>query len=498
MNRALRAGLSRREALIAGGALSASAVLGGAGAAEGKSTTTVRRRATASADVVVVGAGFSGLTAARRLVQAGRSVRVIEANARVGGRTLNLDLGGGRVTEAGGQWVGPGQDRVLALIGELGLETFKTYVEGKTIYHRGGRRQLYDGTVPPLAPATLVDYVQLQTRIEQMAATVPAATPWTAKDAATWDATTFGAWLDANSVIAESKYLLTVAFTTVLAEDPHETSLLRALHMVSSSGGLDHMVNVTGGAQESRVVGGTQAVALELARRLGRRVVLDSPVSSIEQHSGHVLVASPRLTVRAKRVIVAMAPADAQRIRFSPNLPGRRAALQRKWHNGTESKLFAVYEEPFWRKDGLNGQAVTDLPIASYVVDNSPPGGTPGVLLTFMGTAGSGPGLTYSDALLDDPAARKTAYLRDLVTLFGPKAGRPVAYLEKDWSHEPWINGCVSTRSPGTLTRYTDAHRAPVGRVHWAGTETAIRNEGYLDGAVSAGERAAEEVADAL
>jgi monoamine oxidase len=172
--------------------------------------------------------------------------------------------------------------------------------------------------------------------------------------------------------------------------------------------------------------------------------------------------------------------------------------LQRKWHNGTESKLFLVYDTPFWRADGYNGQALSDIPIAPYVADNSPPDGKVGILVTFMGTAGSGPGLTWSDELLNDPAARRAAFTEAATRLWGPKAANPTQYLEKDWSDEPWIKGCVSSRSPGTLTRYTNAARQAVGRIHWAGTETGILNEGYMDGAVSAGERAAKEVHDAL
>lgn len=487
--------MSRRGVLTLGGAAAVTGLtLGRAPARAAASTMDT------SADVVVVGAGVSGLTAARRLVQAGvGSVLVLEANDRVGGRTVNLDVAPGVITEGGGQWVGPGQDRVLALITELGLSTFKTYVDGNTIYLRNGNRQTYSGTVPPLGPATLADFAQVQTRLEQMASTVPAAAPWTAPNAVEWDGTTFGAWLDTNSLVDESRWLWTLAFTIICGEDPHNLSLLRALHMIATSGGTDHMINTTGGAQESRVVGGTQLISLTMANQLGQRVILGSPVSEIVQQSGGVLVKSARAQVSCRQVIVAMAPADAERIRFTPGLPVRREVLQRRWHNGTESKLFAVYDKPFWRAAGFSGQAITDLPTTPYVIDNSPPDGSVGILLTFMGTAGSGPGLKWSDALLNDPAARRAAFLQDLTTLFGPQAAQPVQYLEKDWVDEPWIQGCVSTRSPGLLTQYTDAVIQPVGRIHWAGTETATAAyEGYIDGAVRAGERAAQEVRSLL
>jgi monoamine oxidase len=343
----------------------------------------------------------------------------------------------------------------------------------------------------------LADFAQAQLRLERMARTVPVDAPWTAPNAEKWDSVTFGRWLDVNVRTAETRWLLTLVFTIIGAEDPHRTSLLLTLLRIAACGGIEHMINVTGGAQESRVVGGSQRISLTMAEHLGERVVLDSPVTEIRHMPQGMFVRSGRLDVECERVVVAMSPADASRIHFEPALPARRAALQRAWNNGTESKLFAVYETPFWREDGLNGQALTDLPLAQYVVDNSPPDGSVGILLTFLGTAGAGSGLTWTDQILDDPTARRAAFVNDLVQIFGEMAARPTRYLEKEWINEPWINGCVSARPPGVLTRYTDAVRTPVGRIHWAGTETATTNEGYLDGAVSAGERAAQEVSAA-
>ncbi|MCE5288381.1 MAG: FAD-dependent oxidoreductase, partial [Nocardiaceae bacterium] len=211
-----------------------------------------------------------------------------------------------------------------------------------------------------------------------------------------------------------------------------------------------------------------------------------------------VLVRSTRAEVRCQQVIVAMSPADADRIRFTPSLPTQRASLQRSWHNGTESKIFAVYDKPFWSEQGLNGSAMTDLPIAHFIVDNSPPDGSLGILLSFVGTASSGTGLTWTDEVLNNPDARRDAFLDDLVTLFGPEAGNPTNYLEQSWVDEPWISGCVSSRAPGVMTSYTDAITAPVGRIHWAGTESAAEFEGYLEGAVRAAERAVDEVCNEL
>ena len=489
---------TRRGLLAAAGGTAAAVAVGSENAVA--SAASAAAPTSMTADVVVVGAGISGLTAARRLVQAGvSSVIVLEASDRVGGRLRNEEAAPGVITEVGGQWVGPGQDRVLGLIDELGVELFPTFVEGKSIYHRKGRSKSFAGSLPPLGLGAQVDWLQLQTRLERMAASVPVEAPWNAPKAKKWDGVTAGDWLDSNSVSAEGKWLFTVAFKIIFGEDLHETSLLMFLHTIAACGGIEHMLAVTGGAQESRVVGGSERIPVLMADRLGRRVVLSSPVSEIEQiDDTHVIVRSDKATVRCKRVILAMPPANADHITFAPDLPVRRALLQGKSRNGTLVKLAAVYDRPFWRRAGFSGQAFTDIPIAPYVSDNSPPDGSKGILITFMVAAGARDDSDPSDELFDDPVKRKKAFLDALVTLFGPAAARPINYVEKDWINEPWISGCVPSQAPGVITCLTDAFTKPVGRIHWAGTEAGSYNSGYMDGAVRAAERAASEVLSAL
>ncbi|SFW86308.1 flavin monoamine oxidase family protein [Amycolatopsis australiensis] len=448
---------------------------------------------TLTTDFVVAGAGLSGLVTARRLVRRGHSVLVLEADDRAGGRLVNLDAGDGVISEGGGQWIGPKHTAMADLLSELGLKTFPTYTDGRTIYLRGGRRRTYGGTIPPMRPLALLDFAQAQFRLERMAATVPAAAPWRAGKAAEWDSTTLGHWLRRNCRVAEARHVFELGFTLVFAEDLSHVSLLKALHQISTSGGIDFMMNTENGAQETRVAGGTQAVADAIAGELGDRVRLGSPVTSIEQDARGVLVRSAGLEARCRRVVVAMTPADAGRIKFLPELPTRRAKLQRAWRNGGERKICVVYERPFWRDRGLNGSAITDLPIAHYVVDNSPPDATKGILMTFIGTAASG-SFQWTDAVLDNADARRDAFVDDLVTLFGAEARKPERYLEKSWIAEPWIAGVAALRTPGVLTNYTDAATAPVGRVHWAGAETSVEFESYMEGAVRAAERAVAEV----
>ncbi|WP_233608568.1 flavin monoamine oxidase family protein [Nocardia stercoris] len=446
------------------------------------------------ADVAVIGAGLSGLTAAYRLSQQGRSVVVLEASDRVGGRTVNLEVAPGVVVDGGAQWIGGKHTEMFDLLDELGIDTFDSYTAGRTIYQRRGVRADFKGTIPPLKRAVLADFAQAQFRLEVMAGRVPDGKPWQAAKSDIWDGTSLGHWLDRNCLTPEARDLFTFCFTTMLADDPHRVSLLSVLHQIRTCGGLEYMINTEDGAQETRIQGGSQRVSLALAERLGDRVVLGAPVTAIRSDRHGVTIDATRGAVRAQRVIVAMTPADADRIDFSPDLPTRRAELQRAWHNGTENKVFAVYPSPFWRQRGLNGTALADLPVARYVTDASPADGSVGVLLAFVGTASDGPGLTWPETILDDERRRHRELLRDLVTLFGPQAAEPLRIVEQNWTAEPWISGCVSTRAPGVLTRYTDAALTPVGRVHWAGTEAAEEFEGYLEGAVRAADRAVAEV----
>jgi monoamine oxidase len=266
--------------------------------------------------------------------------------------------------------------------------------------------------------------------------------------------------------------------------------LLKVLHQIKTSGGIEFMMNTENGAQETRVIGGTQAVTDAIADQLGERILLDSPVISIEQDESGVLVTSARADARCRRVIVAMTPADADRIAYTPALPTRRAMLQRSWRNGGELKVCVTYDRPFWREHGLNGSALTDLPIVHYIVDNSPPDASLGILVGFIGR--------LDDELDADPTARREAFVDDLVQIFGPEARAVQGYREQSWIAEPWINGVAGIRTPGVITSCTDAVSAPVGRVHWAGAETSVEFESYLEGAVRAAERVVSEVAEVL
>jgi monoamine oxidase len=462
-----------------------------------------RRRRARHVDVAVVGAGLAELAAARRIARAGRSVWVLGVRERVGGRTLNHSIGGGEVIEVGGQWVGPTQDHVLRLMRRLGIGSFETYNSGDNVYCRRGnpaetRRRRFAATGPLGPIPSDPDIGQLAAAlavIDAKARTIPRDAPWRAPDARTLDSQTFETYKQAIASGEGARFLLDVGIEAVFAAEPRDLSLLYVLRYVAGAGNaknlgtFERLINTPGGAQERRVRGGSQRIAIELAKRLGRRVALDTPVRRIERRRGGVRVRSDRVDVEAERVIVAMAPAMTAKIDFSPALPSDPEQLVQRFPMGSVIKCQAIYPRPYWRSDGLSGRALGDLDPVRVTFDNSPPDGRPGVLLGFI---------EVEQARISGrrPAReRRAAVLRSFAAYFGEAALEPRAYVEKDWSDEAPTRGCYEGYTgPGVLLDYGRALRAPAGRIHWAGTETATWWPGYVDGAVQSGERAAREV----
>ena len=441
-------------------------------------------------DVLVVGAGLAGLLAARELLAANVSVLVLEARDRVGGRLLNHTLANGTVVEVGGQWVGPTQDRVLALAEELGVGLFPTYLEGEHFLAIDGAVKCYGEEAFALPGDASADVEETWAHLSEMAAEIPLDGPWQAENADTWDAQTLDSWLLANAKTEVGLGYWRTMVPALFSAEAAEMSLLHFLFYCRSGGTLDRLVAIHDGAQESRLEGGSQRLASLLADRLGDAVRLGAPVTTIRQDDEGVEVTyDGGGVVKAARAIVALPPTLAGRIRYSPALPPLRDQLTQQVPMGYVIKVQIAYPEPFWRADGLSGSVFSLDDVVSVVFDNSPQDLSCGVLLGFLeGRHGRRAGKLA-------PERRKELILSVFARFFGSRAADPQEYVERDWAAEEWSRGCYGRRfGTGVWTGYGEALREPVGRIHWAGTETAEVWNGYMDGAIRSGERAAREV----
>jgi monoamine oxidase len=444
---------------------------------------------TLEADVAVVGAGMAGLAAATELQRRGASCVVLEARSRVGGRLESVELEPGKWIDVGGQWVGPTQDRLYALAREHGAATFPTWTSGENVVEMGGRLIHYTGTIPRLRPHVLADVSQAMLRIDRMAAKVPVEAPWEARRARDWDCQTTWSWLRRNMATRGGRALMEIGVKAVWAAMPADVSFLHFLFYVASAGKMDLLLDTEGGAQQDRFVEGTGTLAAKVAETLGDQLVLSAPVRRIEWTGDAARVHGDGVEVRAHRVIVAIPPTLAGRIWYDPPLPGYRDQLTQRMPMGAVIKCFAVYDEPFWRAQGLSGSSVSADGPLTLTVDNSPPEAAPGILVGFL------EGRAARELGRVSAAARREQVLANLGRMFGAAAARPVHYLDKSWADEEWSRGCYEGYTPpGVLTAFGPALREPIGPLHWAGTETATRWNGYIDGALQSGRRAAAEV----
>jgi monoamine oxidase len=446
-------------------------------------------------DVVVVGAGLSGLAAARAIAAEGRSVVVVEARDRVGGRTEGGTLSDGQWIELGGQWIGPTQDRMYELVAELGLRTVPTYNDGDIVFglgRRAGRLAGRKGAVPRINPVALADLAQGVTRFGRLARRTDLDAPWTTPGAHRLDEQTLATWIRRNLRTPQGRAYFGLFTEAVFACEPADLSLLHALFYTRSGTDLDTLMAVDRGAQQDRVEGGSVLVSQRMAEGLDVR--LGQPVEAISQDgSGVSVVTRDGTRFDGARVVVTLPPTLAGRLRYSPALPAQRDQLTQKLPQGSVIKAHVVYESPFWREEGLNGQVGSDTGPLKVVFDNSPPGYERGILTGFL------EGVAARHWSARPAAERQAAVVECLVRYFGPRAASPVEYVERDWSGEEFTRGCYGAHfAPGVWTGFGPALREPVGRVHWAGAECSPVWNGYMEGAVLSGEATAREVLGVL
>ncbi|BCO33973.1 oxidoreductase [Mycobacterium heckeshornense] len=445
-------------------------------------------------DVVVVGAGLAGLVAARDVMRSGLQVAVVEARDRVGGRVLNAQLPGGAPIEVGGQWVGPGQTEILDLIAELGLSLFPTHTQGRKVLDFDGRTLTYTGRIPRLHPLVLADIGYGSWRLDRLTRRLPPPGSTVDERAAALDGQTLATWIQRHLHTRGGREFLRLITRAVFTTEPEDLSALWALAYLGANQGLDALTTIRGGALQDRIVGGSQRIALTLAAQLGERVRLNCPVTDVQWGDSGVRISLPNAaTLSARRAIIAVPPALSGRIRYLPALPADRDQLIQRMPMGRVIKTNVVYDEPFWRRLGFSGQANSNRRTAATVLDNTPAAGSPGVLVVFT------EGRRADAASRLSPPDRRRHVLADLAAYFGPAAKEPIGYIELDWAAEHYTGGCYGAfTAPSTLTRFGAALRAPIGPLHWAGSETARRWTCSMDGAVESGHRTAREVAAVL
>ena len=444
----------------------------------------------ADVDYCVIGAGFAGLTAALRLKQAGRSVALLEARDRIGGRAFTEMLDDGTWIDRGGAWVGPGQDRIYAMMNEFGVGSYKQYLDGEAMMVVGGKQYRYSGTIPlTMSPWAVANLGAVFLELGQMCKSIPLEEPWKAKNAAKWDQISLAKWLSGNTLSKPAHDLLDTAISGCYTSAASEVSMLWVLYQMASGGGPNFVLSIKDGAQDARVVGGMGAISGPMAAEIGDSLHLSQPVRRIEQDADGVTVRADDMTVRARRVVVAVPLVIANQILYEPMLPVDRTFLQQRVPSGAVFKINIVYDEPFWRADGLSGQSAAPNTPAPVTIEACTDKERPGVMCVIS----EGP--IAREACKLDESARRTAVLGELVKRFGDKAGSPEHYIEQNWTVERYSGGgMIGHTGTGVLMEFGHALREPCGRIHWAGTESSAVMCGWIDGAIRSGERAASEV----
>ncbi|MCV7064732.1 FAD-dependent oxidoreductase [Mycolicibacterium farcinogenes] len=441
-------------------------------------------------DCCVVGAGFAGLTAALRLKQAGCSVALLEARDRVGGRTFTEVLDDGTWIDRGGAWIGPGQDRIKALMSEFGVAEYKEYVDGDAMMVIDGKQHRYSGTMPwAMSPWAIANLGAGLLEVELMCRSIPFDAPWEAKKAIDWDRISLGEWINRHLRSRQAREMFDMAFAGIYTSAASEVSLLWALHQMGSGGGPVFVISNKGGAQDARVCGGMGAIYGPMAAELGAALHLSQPVRLITHDDCGATVHADGMAVRARQVIVAVPLAVASQIAYQPMLPVARAFLHQRMPSGAAIKISVVYDTAFWRADGLSGQSAAPGSPATLTIDACTDTGYPGIMCVIA----EGPVARRLGLL--DADQRRAVVIGELIDRFGAKAATPMSYHEQNWTVDRYSGGgMISHAPPGVLTEFGPALRAPCGRIHWAGSESSAVMCGWIDGAVRSGERAAAEV----
>jgi len=477
--------LTRRDALKLLGAGATALVA----ADQLHSAETPHQGSSTQAEVVVVGAGFAGLSAARTLSRQGKKVVVLEARDRVGGRVKAAKIAG-RAVDAGGMWVGPSQTRLLELIKEYDLHTVPQFETGLNIAEFGGKRLTASGEAIGFDPHTQEEYDRIIRDLTRLSDQVPLDAPWSMPRAEEYDQMTADDWFMSQTKHSAILGFLRAFVRAIFTADPYQISFLYLLFYLRSGDNYDTLYGFENAAQAWTVKETMHQVAVRVAAELGNAIVLNAPVRAISQDAAGILVTSDAGNWRCEYAIVAVPLPLAVRIAYQPVLPPQRDILAQHMPMGSVIKYWVAYEKPFWRERGLNGILQSDQPPSEFISgDFTPSEGRPGLLAGFMEAHNS---MAWTGRSMEE---RKKIVVERLISFLGPEAANPIDYEDQDWPADPWSRGCYGpSMAPGIMTTVGKVIREPHGRIHWAGTETSTKWTGYIDGAIRSGERAAAEV----
>jgi len=477
--------LNRREALKVLGTSTAVML-----AAEGRSLHQKGEKKQ-EADVVVVGAGFAGMIAARNLRRAGKTVVVLEARDRVGGR-IKAGTIAGKTVDVGGMWVGPTQTRLLSLIKEYGLSIYPQFESGNSITELGGKRTEAREEDVGLDPQTERELELLVQELDRLSSELPLDSPWSLPRAAEFDSITVEEWIDAHTKNEAVRGFFRAVNRTYISADAKQMSFLFFLFYIRTCDKFETMYGIKDAAQAFRISSGMHGVAASVAKELGGSIVLKAPVKAISQDDSGASVFSDAGEWSCDFVVVAVPLPLSVRIAYDPPLPAHRDILAQRMPMGSIIKYWVAYERPFWRDHSWNGIVFSDVPPSAGVYDGTLPEGGAGLLVGFIDADGA---LKLTGLPQEE---RKKIIVSRLVDWLGAEAGHPIDYEDNDWPSEQYSRGCFEAWTfPGVLTTVGKSIREPVGRIHWAGTETSEKWMGYVDGAIRSGERAATEVLEA-
>jgi monoamine oxidase len=444
---------------------------------------------TIQTDVLIVGAGFAGIAAAKKLKAANKDFVLIEARDRIGGRTLTETLDCGVTVDLGAKWVGPTQHLLWEWIRETDTESYETYDSGKNLLKFGEKISSYSGVIPKIDPISLVDLGIAIEKMNKLSKGIPLENPWDHPKAKELDSMTLATWMDKNIWTKKARHLFEIGIQTVFAAEASEISLLFALFYFQSGDNMDTLISIKNGAQQSILKGGMQGLVKKIAAPLMEHIHLSQALRKITQHESGLIAETDDLRIEAKKCIVALAPALMNQIQFDPILPQQKAQLYQRMPMGAAMKCYCIYPTPFWRELGLSGQIVSDEFPVKVTFDVGHSDSDKGIMLVFV------EGNDARNFIDVEPEKRKKMILERLVKVFGEKAANPLEYTDKCWTGEEYSRGCYTgLMAPNTMTQFGQYLRTPFMHLHFAGTETATRWNGYLDGAISSGYREAELV----